>query len=75
MFWFLRLYEEEKLYEFARHSKIPIINGLTNESHPCQVLSDIFTFQEIRGNITGKKVVWLGVANNVFQSFYMLLTL
>ena len=65
----LRLYEEEKLYEFARHSKIPIINGLTNESHPCQVLTDIFTFQEIRGSITGKKVVWLGVANNVFQSF------
>ena len=65
----LRLYEEEKLYEFARNSKIPIINGLTNESHPCQVLADIFTFQELRGTIAGKKVVWLGVANNVFQSF------
>ena len=65
----LRLYEEEKLYEFARNSKIPIINGLTNESHPCQVLTDIFTFQEIRGSIVGKKVVWFGVANNVFQSF------
>ena len=65
----LRLYEEEKLYEFSRHSKIPIINGLTNESHPCQVLTDIFTFQELRGSISGKKVVWLGVANNVFQSF------
>ena len=65
----LRLYEEEKLYEFSRYSKIPIINGLTNESHPCQVLTDIFTFQEIRGSISGKKVVWLGVANNVFQSF------
>ena len=65
----LRLYEEEKLYEFARNSKIPIINGLTNESHPCQVLADIFTFQEFRGGIGGKKVVWLGVANNVFQSF------
>ena len=65
----LRLYEEEKLYEFSRYSKIPIINGLTNESHPCQVLTDIFTFQELRGCIAGKKVVWLGVANNVFQSF------
>ena len=65
----LRLYEEEKLYEFSRHSKIPIINGLTNESHPCQVLTDIFTFQEFKGSIAGKKVVWLGVANNVFQSF------
>ena len=65
----LRLYEKEKLYEFAKYAKIPIINGLTNESHPCQVLTDVFTFQEIRGKITGKKVVWLGVANNVFQSF------
>jgi len=65
----LRLYEEEKLYQFSRHSKIPIINGLTNDSHPCQVLTDIFTFQEMRGSISGKKVVWLGVANNVFQSF------
>ena len=65
----LRIYEEEKLYEFARYSKIPIINGLSNESHPCQVLTDIFTFQEIRGGISGKKVVWFGVANNVFQSF------
>jgi len=65
----LRLFEEEKLYEFARHSKIPIINGLTNESHPCQVLTDIFTFQELRGSISGKKVVWLGVANNVFRSY------
>ncbi len=65
----LRTYDEEKLYEFARYSKIPIINGLTNESHPCQVLTDVFTFQEIRGSITGKKVVWLGVANNVFKSF------
>ncbi len=65
----LRVFEEEKLYEFYRHSKIPIINGLTNESHPCQVLTDIFTFQEFRGSISGKKVVWLGVANNVFQSF------
>ena len=65
----LRLYEEDKLYEFSRYSKIPIINGLTNQSHPCQVLTDIFTFEEIRGNIFGKKVVWLGVANNVFQSF------
>ena len=65
----LRLYEEEKLYEFAQYSTIPIVNGLTNESHPCQVLTDVFTFQELRGSITGKKVVWLGVANNVFQSF------
>ena len=65
----LRLYDEEKLYEFAQYSTIPIVNGLTNESHPCQVLTDVFTFQELRGSITGKKVVWLGVANNVFQSF------
>ena len=65
----LRVYEENKLLQFAKYSKIPIINGLTNQSHPCQVLTDIFTFQEIRGKISGRKVVWLGVANNVFQSF------
>ena len=65
----IRTFEEEILYELADNAKVPIINGLTNESHPCQVLTDIFTFQEIRGSIIGKKVVWLGVANNVFQSF------
>ena len=70
----LRLYEEKKLYEFARNSKIPIINGLTNESHPCQVLADIFTFQEFRGSITGKKVVWLS-QTMYFKVSYMLLLL
>jgi len=65
----LRLYEEIDLYEFSRNSKIPVINGLTNESHPCQILTDIFTFQEVKGNIKGKTVVWFGVANNVFNSF------
>jgi ornithine carbamoyltransferase len=65
----LRLFKEEHLYEFARNSKIPVINGLTDESHPCQVLTDIFTFQELRGSIKEKTVVWFGVSNNVLKSF------
>ena len=71
----LRLYEEEKLYEFARNSKIPIINGLTNESHPCQVLADIFTFQEFRGSISGKKLFGWGSQTMYFKVSYMLLLL
>ena len=66
----LRLYEEEKLYEFARNSKIPIINGLTNESHPCQVLADIFTFQEFRGSISGKKSCLVGGRKQCISKFF-----
>ena len=65
----LRLFNEDHLYEFAKNAKIPVINGLTNETHPCQILTDIFTFQEFRGSIEGKTVVWFGVANNVLTSF------
>ena len=66
----IRLFKEEHLYEFANSAKIPVINGLTNDSHPCQVLTDIFTFQELRGKISEKIVVWFGVANNVLNSFF-----
>ena len=65
----IRLFKEEHLYEFANSAEIPVINGLTDDSHPCQVLTDIFTFQELRGNINEKTVVWFGVANNVLNSF------
>ena len=64
----IRLFKEEHLYEFASNAKIPVINGLTNDSHPCQVLTDIFTFQELKGKISEKTVVWFGVANNVLNS-------
>jgi ornithine carbamoyltransferase len=65
----LRTFESQTLYEMAKHSTVPVINGLTNESHPCQIMADIMTFEEKRGSIKGKKVVWFGDGNNVFNSF------
>jgi ornithine carbamoyltransferase len=50
---------------FAAHSRVPVINGLTNEFHPCQVLADVYTFIEHRGSMTGKTVAWIGDANNM----------
>ena len=61
----IRTFEQEKVERFAAHSRVPVINGLTNEFHPCQVLADIFTYVEQRGNITGKTVAWIGDANNM----------
>ena len=65
----LRTFESQTLYEMAKYSTVPVINGLTNESHPCQIMADIMTFEEKRGSIKGKKVVWFGDSNNVFNSF------
>ena len=65
----MRTFEHSKIEAFAKHSTAPIINGLTNEHHPCQVLSDIFTFQEHRGNILGKTVSWIGDINNMCASW------
>ena len=61
----IRTYEQSILERFAAHSRVPVINGLTNEYHPCQVLADIFTFIEHRGSISGKTVAWIGDANNM----------
>jgi ornithine carbamoyltransferase len=61
----IRTYEQAKLERFAQHSRVPVINGLTNEYHPCQILADIFTFIEHRGPIGGRTVAWIGDANNV----------
>jgi ornithine carbamoyltransferase len=61
----IRTYEQSKLERFAAHSRVPVINGLTNEYHPCQILADIFTFLEHRGPITGRTVAWIGDANNM----------
>ena len=55
--------------EFRKYLEIPIINGLTNLSHPCQIMSDILTFEEAKGNIEGKTIAWLGDGNNVVNSF------
>ncbi len=65
----IRTYEHEKLVRFAQHSEIPIINGLSDSFHPCQVLADMQTFFELRGDIAGKKVAWLGDGNNMCHSY------
>jgi ornithine carbamoyltransferase len=61
----IRTFEQTILERFAAHSRVPVINGLTNEYHPCQVLADIFTFVEHRGPIAGRTVAWVGDANNM----------
>jgi ornithine carbamoyltransferase len=65
----IRTLEHETLLELARHATVPIINGLTHRSHPCQVLADVMTFEEHRGLIRGKTVAWSGDANNVLTSW------
>jgi ornithine carbamoyltransferase len=65
----LRTYEEATLNEMAQFATVPVINGLTNFSHPCQIMADIMTYEEHRGSIEGKKIVWSGDGNNVFNSF------
>ncbi|MDQ2141011.1 ornithine carbamoyltransferase [Alcaligenaceae bacterium B3P038] len=61
----IRTFEQERIERFAAHSRVPVINGLTNEFHPCQIVADIFTFIEHRGDIAGKTVAWIGDANNM----------
>jgi ornithine carbamoyltransferase len=65
----IRTFEEEVLLEMAEHASVPVVNGLTNRTHPCQIMADILTFEEHRGPIAGKKVTWCGDGNNVFASF------
>ena len=65
----IRTYEQAKLQAFAAHSRVPVINGLTNEYHPCQILADIFTFIEHRGSIQGKVVAWVGDGNNMANTW------
>ncbi|PRY25480.1 ornithine carbamoyltransferase [Aliiruegeria haliotis] len=65
----IRTFEEATLLELAEAATVPVINGLTNRTHPCQIMADILTFEEHRGPIAGKKVVWSGDGNNVFNSF------
>jgi ornithine carbamoyltransferase len=61
----IRTFGQDIIERFAANSRVPVINGLTNEYHPCQVLADIFTFVEARGPIQGKTVAWVGDANNM----------
>lgn len=65
----IRTFAEGSLLELARHATVPVINGLTNRTHPCQVMADVMTFEEHRGPIAGRKVVWVGDGNNVCASF------
>ncbi len=65
----IRTFEEQTLLDMAEHATVPVINRLTNRTHPCQIMADIQTFEEHRGPIKGRKVVWSGDGNNVFASF------
>ena len=65
----IRTYEQTKIEAFAAHSRVPVINGLTNEFHPCQILADIFTYIEHRGSIAGKTVAWVGDGNNMANTW------
>jgi ornithine carbamoyltransferase len=65
----VRTFGQDIIERFAANSRVPVINGLTNEHHPCQVLADIFTYYEHRGSITGKTVAWVGDANNMLYSW------
>ncbi len=65
----IRTFEQEIIERFAAHSRVPVINGLTNEYHPCQTLADIFTYIEHRGSIQGRTVAWIGDSNNVCNTW------
>ncbi|GAB1235524.1 ornithine carbamoyltransferase [Ferrigenium sp. UT5] len=65
----IRTFEQDIIERFARNSRVPVINGLTNEYHPCQVLADIHTYIEHRGSITGKTVAWIGDSNNMCNTW------
>jgi ornithine carbamoyltransferase len=65
----IRTLEHETLIELSEHATVPVINGLTRRSHPCQVLADVMTFEEHRGAIRGRTVAWSGDANNVLTSW------
>ena len=65
----LRLSSHEDIVEFSKHSSKPVINALSDESHPCQILADLMTYQEYRGSIKGKKIAWIGDGCNVCQTY------
>ena len=65
----IRTFDETVLTEMAEFASVPVINGLTDRTHPCQIMADILTYEEHRGPIAGKKVVWTGDGNNVCASF------
>src|SRR5438093_12199522 len=71
----IRTFEQTIIERFAAHSRVPVINGLTNEYHPCQILADIYTWVEHRGSIRGKTVAWIGDANNMCYTWLQAATI
>ncbi|MFK7864462.1 MAG: ornithine carbamoyltransferase [Pseudohongiellaceae bacterium] len=65
----IRTFHHSNLVDFAAHSKVPVINALSDDFHPCQLLADVQTFTEHRGSISGKKVAWIGDGNNMCNSY------
>jgi ornithine carbamoyltransferase len=65
----IRTFEHEKVERFAAHSRVPVINALTDTYHPCQLLADMQTFMEHRGDIRGRTVAWIGDGNNMCHSY------
>jgi ornithine carbamoyltransferase len=65
----LRVSSHEDIIEFSKHSSKPIINALSDQSHPCQILADLMTYQEQRGSIKGKRIAWIGDGGNVCQTY------
>jgi ornithine carbamoyltransferase len=65
----IRTFEQKVIERFAANSRVPVINGLTNEYHPCQILADIYTYIEHRGSIKGKTVAWIGDSNNMCMTW------
>ena len=65
----IRTFQPETLAELAEHATVPVINGLTNRTHPCQIMADVMTYEEKKGPIEGARVVWAGDGNNVCASF------
>jgi ornithine carbamoyltransferase len=65
----IRTFAHAMVERFAQHSRVPVINGLTDDFHPCQLLADVQTFVEHRGSIRGRQVAWIGDGNNMCQSY------
>ncbi len=70
----MRTHAHERIEHFAKYSKVPVINALTDLCHPCQLLADIQTFVELRGSLNGKKVAWIGDGNNMCHSYILAAT-
>jgi len=71
----IRTFEQAIIERFAAYSRVPVINGLTNEYHPCQILADIYTYVEHRGSIEGRTVAWIGDANNMCATWLQAATI